>query len=189
MEYLQDELMNANNQLDNNFSRLESAGFGALALAEKLAKANERIEELEDQIRGLSQRNKASLELVKAQRDEDKSVPSPGPTLPRVTDCFSRDHEDHLQKALTEMREQMDDLKADLAAERSRLQRDNQRLQDLLSEINLKRQAEVDSFRAEMGRMEEEAETNLEEVRRESSALAHQIDRLKQVSQHFHGHG
>lgn len=85
------------------------------------------------------------------------------------------------------MREQMDDLKADLAAERSRLQRDNQRLQDLLSEINLKRQAEVDSFRAEMGRMEEEAKTNLEEVRRESSALTHQIDRLKQVSQHVQG--
>ena len=76
----------------------------------------------------------------------------------------------------------MDELKEDLATERSRLQRDNQRLQDLLSEINLKRQAEVDSFRAEMGHMEEEAEANLEEVRRESSALSHQIDRLKQVS-------
>lgn len=74
MEYLQDELMNANNQLDNNFSRLEDAGFGALALAEKLAKANERIAELEEQIQGLSQRNKASLALVAAQRDEDKSV-------------------------------------------------------------------------------------------------------------------
>jgi chromosome segregation ATPase len=72
LEYLQDELKNANDQLDNNFSRLESAGFGALSLAEKLAKANERISDLEDELRGLSQRNKASMALVTAQRDEDK---------------------------------------------------------------------------------------------------------------------
>lgn len=72
MEYLQDELKNANDQLDNNFSRLESAGFGALALAEKLAKANERISDLEDEIRALGQRNKVSLALVTAQRDEEK---------------------------------------------------------------------------------------------------------------------
>jgi chromosome segregation ATPase len=72
LEYLQDELKSANDQLDNNFSRLESAGFGALSLAEKLAKANERIADLEDELRGLSQRNKASLALVSAQRDEEK---------------------------------------------------------------------------------------------------------------------
>jgi len=72
LEYLQDELKNANDQLDNNFSRLESAGFGALSLAEKLAKANERISDLEDELRGLSSRNKASIALVTAQRDEDK---------------------------------------------------------------------------------------------------------------------
>jgi hypothetical protein len=65
-------LKNANDQLDNNFSRLESAGFGALSLAEKLAKANERISDLENELRGLSQRNKASIALVTAQRDEDK---------------------------------------------------------------------------------------------------------------------
>lgn len=80
------------------------------------------------------------------------------------------------------MKSQMTDLKADLAAERSRLQRDNQRLQDLLSEINLKRQAEVDSFRSEMVRMEEESEANLEETKRESAALSQQLERLKQVS-------
>lgn len=80
------------------------------------------------------------------------------------------------------MKQQMDDLKADLNTERERLQRDNQRLQDLLSEINLKRQAEVDSFRSEMAHMEEEAEANLDEVRRESTTLSHQVDRLQQVS-------
>lgn len=72
MEYLQEELKNANDQLDSNFSRLEDAGFSSLALAEKLAKAHERIGELEDEIRTLSSRNKASLALVTAQRDEEK---------------------------------------------------------------------------------------------------------------------
>ena len=43
-----------------------------MSLAEKLAKANERISDLEDELRGLSQRNKASIALVTAQRDEDK---------------------------------------------------------------------------------------------------------------------
>jgi chromosome segregation ATPase len=70
IEYLQIELNRANDQLDNNFSRLEAAGLGGVALAEKLAAAEERIAELEDEIRALIQRNKASLALVSAQKRE-----------------------------------------------------------------------------------------------------------------------
>lgn len=71
VEYLQKELDNVNGQLDGNFSRLEEAGLGAMALAEKLAAAQTRISELEDEIRALLQRNKASLALVHAQREEN----------------------------------------------------------------------------------------------------------------------
>lgn len=74
MEYLQQELKEANEQLDQNFSRLEAAGLGAVQLAEKLAAAEERIGELEDEVRTLGQRNKASLALVGAQREEQEWV-------------------------------------------------------------------------------------------------------------------
>jgi chromosome segregation ATPase len=71
LEYLQHELENANDQLDNNFSRLEAAGLSGVALAEKLAAAEDRIAELEEELQALAQRNKASLALVSAQRDEN----------------------------------------------------------------------------------------------------------------------
>lgn len=58
--------------MDQNFSRLETAGLGAVQLAEKLAAAEERISELEDEVRTLGQRNKASLALVGAQREEQE---------------------------------------------------------------------------------------------------------------------
>jgi hypothetical protein len=72
LEHLEGELHRANEQLDHNFSRLEAAGFGGIALAEKLAAAQDRIAELEDEIRALTQRNKASLALVSAQKRESK---------------------------------------------------------------------------------------------------------------------
>lgn len=74
MEYLQQELKEANEQLDQNFSRLEAAGLGAIQLAGKLAAAEERIDELEDEVKTLGQRNKASLALVGAQREEQEWV-------------------------------------------------------------------------------------------------------------------
>jgi hypothetical protein len=61
-----------------------------------------------------------------------------------------------LEGALAGMNQQMDDLKSDLADERARLQRDNGRLQDLVSEINLKRTAEVESFKSELARLQED---------------------------------
>ena len=69
LEYLQDELNNANGQLDSNFSRLEAAGMSGLRLAEDLASAQARISELEDELRLLSQRNTASLALLTEQRE------------------------------------------------------------------------------------------------------------------------
>jgi hypothetical protein len=71
---LKSQLENANQQLDNNFSRLEAAGFGSVRLAEKLAAALERIGELEDQIRSLLQKNKASALLVSAGKNGASSA-------------------------------------------------------------------------------------------------------------------
>jgi hypothetical protein len=67
---LHEELDHVNRQLDDNFARLEAAGIGGIELAEKLAAAQSRISDLEDEIRALVHRNKASLALVHAQRNE-----------------------------------------------------------------------------------------------------------------------
>lgn len=88
-----------------------------------------------------------------------------------MTDVSSRDHEDHLEDALADMRQQMEDLKFDLETERGRLQRDNRRLQDLVSEINLKRTAEVDSFRSELQRLEEDAEDEIKQFKEQVEIL------------------
>lgn len=61
----------------------------------------------------------------------------------------------------------MDRLKSDINAERARLQRDNSRLQDLVSEMRLKSNAEVESFKTEMERMAEESEREVEQAREE----------------------
>ena len=68
MEYLQIELDKVNGQLDSNFSRLEEAGLGGVALAEKLAAAHARIGELEDEIRALLAKDKSAMVDVYAQR-------------------------------------------------------------------------------------------------------------------------
>ncbi|WVQ93329.1 hypothetical protein IAU59_000397 [Kwoniella sp. CBS 9459] len=168
LEYLQHELADANHQLDSNFSRLESAGLGAVALAEKLAAAEERIGELEDEIRTLIQRNKASLALVSAQREERE-----------------RDAEGRMEKALHAVHQQMEELKSDIAAERSRLQRDNSRLQDLVSDMTLKSKAESESFRAEVERIADEAETNLKVIQDEVDQVTREKDDLERSLQAY----
>nr|XP_019009710.1 uncharacterized protein I206_05270 [Kwoniella pini CBS 10737]OCF48491.1 hypothetical protein I206_05270 [Kwoniella pini CBS 10737] len=161
LEYLQNELKDANNQLDNNFNRLESAGLGAVALAEKLAAAEERIGELEDEIRTLLQRNKASLALVSVQREERE-----------------RDNEGRMQKALQAVHQRMEELQSDIASERSRLQKDNSRLHNLVSELRLKSKAEVESFRAEMERMAEAAESKLRSTQDDLGKVIRERDDL-----------
>lgn len=52
VENLQAELAAANNQLDGNFSRLEAAGASAVELADRLAKAEGRVRELERELAG-----------------------------------------------------------------------------------------------------------------------------------------
>jgi archaellum component FlaC len=94
----------------------------------------------------------------------------------------SRDHEDHLENVLGEMNQQMEDLKADLAAERSRLQRDNGRLQDLVSEINLKRTAEIESFKSELARLEEETEEEIQAVKDQLISMKLEIEAMTEVS-------
>ncbi|WVQ75425.1 hypothetical protein IAR50_005049 [Cryptococcus sp. DSM 104548] len=168
MEYLQQELREANDQLDHNFSRLESAGLGAVELAEKLAAAEQRIGELEDEVRVLSQRNKASLAaaVVGAQREER-----------------DREAESRLQKALAQVHLQMDQLKSDIAAERSRVQGDNRRLQDLVSEMRLKSTAEVESFKAEMERMAESLENDVRKAKEDALRVGQERDEMKRELQ------
>lgn len=72
----------------------------------------------------------------------------------------------------------MEDLKSDLEMERSRLQRDNGRLQDLVSEINLKRTAEVDSFRSELARLEEEADDEVKQLKEDMRVIRDERERL-----------
>ncbi|WWC91338.1 uncharacterized protein L201_006281 [Kwoniella dendrophila CBS 6074] len=168
LEYLQNELQDANNQLDHNFSRLESAGLGAVALAEKLAAAEERIGELEDEIRTLVQRNKASLALVSAQREERE-----------------RDNEGRMQKALEAVHNQMEELKSDIANERARIQRDNGRLQNHVSEMKLKSQAEIESFQSEMARMAETAENDLKATQDDLGRVIKERDELRKEIQSY----
>jgi phage host-nuclease inhibitor protein Gam len=75
----------------------------------------------------------------------------------------------------------MDDLKSDLADERARLQRDNGRLQDLVSEINLKRTAEVESFKSELARLQEETEDEIQAVRDQLISLKLEVEVLTEV--------
>ena len=80
------------------------------------------------------------------------------------------------------MNQQMDDLKADLAAEKSRLQRDNGRLQNLVSEINLKRTAEVDSFKSELARLEVETEEEIQAAKDQVIPMKQDLELATQVS-------
>jgi chromosome segregation ATPase len=86
-----------------------------------------------------------------------------------------------LEDALAEMNQQMDDLKADLAAEKSRLQRDNGRLQNLVSEINLKRTAEVDSFKSELARLEVETEEEIQAAKDQVISMKQDLELLNQA--------
>lgn len=72
IEHLQGELDDANDQLDSNFSRLEAAGMSGLHLAEKLAEAQQKISELEDEIRALVRRNQESLNPRDEQNDQER---------------------------------------------------------------------------------------------------------------------
>ena len=69
VNYLQAELAQVNGQLDSNFSRLEEAGLSSVALAEKLAIAQARIGELEDELRALLQKDKRSVLDMRSQEE------------------------------------------------------------------------------------------------------------------------
>lgn len=75
----------------------------------------------------------------------------------------------------------MDQLKSDIDAERARLQKDNGRLQDLVSEMRLKSNAEVESFKTEMERMAEGSERKVEQAREEVKRVEKERDELKHV--------
>jgi len=170
-------LENANDQLDNNFSRLEAAGLSGYALAEKLAIAEDRINDLEDQIRTAMQRNKATLAVVTAQRDEHGLVSQ----FQTKADIVSRTSDSKMKEALNIVHHQMDTLKTDMTAERSRLQRDNGRLNDLISELRLRSRAEAESFGKELERISEDMRAELQAAHEERQAAMKERDSLKRV--------
>lgn len=75
----------------------------------------------------------------------------------------------------------MDQLKSDINAERARFQRDNGRLQDLVSEMRLKSNAEVESFKTEMERLAEGSEREVEQAREEVKRVERERDELQRV--------
>lgn len=89
--------------------------------------------------------------------------------------------ESRLKKVLDEVHRQMDQLKSDVNVERARFQRDNGRLQDLVSEMRLKSNAEVESFRTEMERMAERSEREVEQAREEVKRVERERDELHRV--------
>lgn len=89
--------------------------------------------------------------------------------------------ESRLKKVLDEVHRQMDQLKSDVNVERARFQRDNGRLQDLVSEMRLKSNAEVESSRAEMERMAERSEREVEQAREEVKRVERERDELHRV--------
>jgi hypothetical protein len=87
-----------------------------------------------------------------------------------------------MSNALRAVHEQMEILKTDMGSEKSRLQRDNGRLKDLVSEMRLKSQAEIESFRAEMGRLSEGNQMELREAEEARVKAIKEKDVLKRVS-------
>ncbi|WVN87746.1 uncharacterized protein L203_102941 [Cryptococcus depauperatus CBS 7841] len=163
--YLQEELQRANSQLDRNFNRLETAGLDAYQLAQKLQVAQERISELEDEMRVLMQKNKSSVALADAQKKEQ-----------------DREAERRLQEALSDAHEQMEQLKADISDERERLQLNNSRLQNFIAEMRLKSDTEDENYRMELKRMAQASEkealafkTKNEKAEREKDNLRHEL--------------
>lgn len=76
----------------------------------------------------------------------------------------------------------MAQLKSDMGAERERINMDNRRLTDLVSELKLKSQKEVEVFRHELDRVAEEAEQELYKLRKELQAAADERDTAQNVS-------
>lgn len=96
--------------------------------------------------------------------------------------CDRRDADSRMKHALTAVHEQMATLRADMTKEKSRLQGDNGRLQNLVSELRLKSQAEVASFRKEIERMEEGLEEDLRTAEEARATAVQECESSKQVS-------
>jgi hypothetical protein len=95
---------------------------------------------------------------------------------------FRRDADSRLESALRGVHEQMASLKSDMGSERSRLQKDNGRLRDLVSELRLKSQAEVDCFRNEIERIQEASEGEMREAEEARRTAVRERDLVKKVS-------
>jgi flagellar motility protein MotE (MotC chaperone) len=92
-----------------------------------------------------------------------------------------KEGESRLKISLAAVHDQLDQLGSDTAAERGRLQRDNARLQDLVSEIRLKSQKESESLRAEMERVAEEMRAEVKEAESGMFAATRERNVMEQV--------
>ncbi len=101
---------------------------------------------------------------------------------------FSREADTRMTKALDSVHKQMDVLKSDKNTERDRLQRDNGRLKDLVSELRLKGQTEVESYKKEIGRMAEQMEAELNTAEERRAAAVRERDTVKRVGSQFYDH-
>ncbi|ORX39013.1 hypothetical protein BD324DRAFT_618212 [Kockovaella imperatae] len=179
MEYLQKELDVANGHLDANFSRLEAAGLNGLNLAERLASAQDRIAELEAELRAMRVKSKTSDAEHMLDKDEKAIM------------------EARLKAALKSVNEQLAAAKADYDAEQERLHNDNARLRDFITEVRAKSDAKYDRVLADMERLQSDTEAtitrltlekakvegDLESVQRELRLSASKIQRLEREMQ------
>ncbi|KAL7421209.1 hypothetical protein Q5752_004094 [Cryptotrichosporon argae] len=147
VDHLQAELAHANAQLDQNFSRLEQAGIGAVEVAEKLAVAEDRIRQLEDELRALALKHREGLHTLSLTRRDAERAHG-------------------IQAALDAVHAQMRTLRADMDAEKARLANELRRANEQVSELRLRSEKEVQVFRAEMERAEQAMEAKDKEVRR-----------------------
>lgn len=163
-----------NGQLDSNFSRLEEAGLGSVALAEKLAAALARIGELEDEIRALilegkdREEGREGLVRVYKQRQAKRYV-FPARQLGVVVTSLAGSRtsnsnkkgfiigkltnsdadKERLQDALAEVHEQLSTMQGDNTRERSRLIADVTALKRTLAEQNETSEKEIERMRLE----------------------------------------
>ncbi|WOO83450.1 Pericentrin [Vanrija pseudolonga] len=164
IEHLQQELELANSQLDRNFGRLEEAGLGAVGLREKLALANDKIAKLEAELRAFARENKTYAASVDVGRTKNAT----------------------LEEALASVNQQMTILKADMRAEKDRLQDETKRLRALVADIQAKSDHEIDGIGARMVTLQRELDDAVQDGETRVGRLRKERDELQRTLAEAH---
>ncbi|KAL1406075.1 hypothetical protein Q8F55_007758 [Vanrija albida] len=159
IDHLQQELDLANSQLDKNFGRLEEAGLGAVNLSEKLALANDKIAQLEAELRAVARESKKSAASL---------------DMGRTTN-------ERLEEALASVNQQMTLLKTDMRAEKDRLHDETKRLRALVSDVQAKSDHEIDSLGAQMVALQRELDDAVQDGETRVGRLRKERDDLQRV--------